>query len=345
MAHIPRASRTPILDDETTSVTDDQQVQAGWYPDPLGLPQLRWWDSHAWTEHTSDARRPLIPQTVRSTVFAEPAEPVAPAEPVQPAAAPEPEPAPEPQSAPEPEPAPEPVAAPAPAEPTADIRPPAAPAATANAHAALPVGTSSTPELGWAGAALTLHSVQNARVPMFIELDVAGHPPITIDIRYQAYDWQLTLDRFPDAPVGVQVSVELVDDARRPPFELPGQSLDTLLWKIGCAAFPDRIAPWLRGGERYRLHRWPNLTALHPDMDQMRQTAMLANGVFTIEQLAGYSGRSIEPTRTLINALSLMGALTVAPPEYVTPVMPVAPVAATVSETGLFGRLRERLGL
>lgn len=37
-------------------------VPAGWYPDPLGLPQLRWWDSQAWTEHTSEARAPIILQ-------------------------------------------------------------------------------------------------------------------------------------------------------------------------------------------------------------------------------------------------------------------------------------------
>jgi len=29
-------------------------VPAGWYPDPLGLQQLRWWDGAAWTESTSD---------------------------------------------------------------------------------------------------------------------------------------------------------------------------------------------------------------------------------------------------------------------------------------------------
>ncbi len=50
-------------------------VPAGWYPDPLGLPQLRWWDSQAWTEHTSEARAPMVPQpaSVRTT-FAEPEE-------------------------------------------------------------------------------------------------------------------------------------------------------------------------------------------------------------------------------------------------------------------------------
>ncbi|HWH27100.1 MAG TPA: DUF2510 domain-containing protein [Pseudolysinimonas sp.] len=41
-------------------VDNDVRVPAGWYPDPLGLPQLRWWDNHSWTEHTSDARQPMV---------------------------------------------------------------------------------------------------------------------------------------------------------------------------------------------------------------------------------------------------------------------------------------------
>jgi hypothetical protein len=46
---------------------EDVRVPAGWYPDPLGLPQLRWWDNHAWTEHTSDARQPMVSETVTVT--------------------------------------------------------------------------------------------------------------------------------------------------------------------------------------------------------------------------------------------------------------------------------------
>ena len=42
----------------------DVRVPAGWYPDPLGLPQLRWWDNHAWTEYTSDARQPMVAETL-----------------------------------------------------------------------------------------------------------------------------------------------------------------------------------------------------------------------------------------------------------------------------------------
>ncbi|WP_199832574.1 DUF2510 domain-containing protein [Gordonia iterans] len=31
------------------------QVSAGWYPDPAGQPQLRYWDGGQWTEHTAPA--------------------------------------------------------------------------------------------------------------------------------------------------------------------------------------------------------------------------------------------------------------------------------------------------
>jgi hypothetical protein len=46
-------------------------VPAGWYPDPLGLPQLRWWDSQAWTEHTSEARAPIVIQPATRVGFAD----------------------------------------------------------------------------------------------------------------------------------------------------------------------------------------------------------------------------------------------------------------------------------
>lgn len=41
---------------------DDFGVPAGWYPDPLGLPQLRWWDGQSWTEFTSEAQAPVMMQ-------------------------------------------------------------------------------------------------------------------------------------------------------------------------------------------------------------------------------------------------------------------------------------------
>ena len=46
----------------------------------------------------------------------------------------------------------------------------------------------------------------------------------------------------------------------------------------------------------------------------MRQAAMLANGMFTVDELAGFSDRSFGATRALVNALSLMNTLKVATP-------------------------------
>jgi hypothetical protein len=45
---------------------DVVRLPAGWYPDPTGLPQLRWWDNRAWTQHVTAARQPLIAQDSRS---------------------------------------------------------------------------------------------------------------------------------------------------------------------------------------------------------------------------------------------------------------------------------------
>jgi hypothetical protein len=43
--------------------SDDQfRAPAGWYPDPLGLPQLRWWNTQGWTEQVSAAPEPVIVQ-------------------------------------------------------------------------------------------------------------------------------------------------------------------------------------------------------------------------------------------------------------------------------------------
>ncbi len=54
-----------MLDDDIVT------VPAGWYPDPMGLPQLRWWDNYAWTEFTSAARTPLVMQDEPKLAYAD----------------------------------------------------------------------------------------------------------------------------------------------------------------------------------------------------------------------------------------------------------------------------------
>ncbi|GMA89602.1 DUF2510 domain-containing protein [Homoserinibacter gongjuensis] len=265
---------------------DDRQTPAGWYPDPLGLPQLRWWDGQGWGEHTSEARRPLLGQQARSVAFADPAD----EEPL----------------------APEPVEPEAPVAEAADpvVPPTPAPTTFASGPAALPAGPADAVQ-GWSGAALTIHSMRAAGVPTVLDVEISGHPSITIDTRVNAFSWQLELDRFPAEPAAVAVAVRIVEKGAPAAFELPGSSLDGLLWKMGFAAFPDELAPWLNAGDAYRLRRWPDLSGFEPDTDPLRQAAMLSNGVFTLEQLADFTGRSIEPTRSLLNALGLMGVLEV----------------------------------
>ena len=62
---------TRLLRGYPDEVDEEFGVPAGWYPDPLGLPQLRWWDAQAWTEHTSEARAPIViqPATREQTEF------------------------------------------------------------------------------------------------------------------------------------------------------------------------------------------------------------------------------------------------------------------------------------
>lgn len=45
-----------------STVSTQYTVPAGWYPDPLGHPQLRWWNGEGWTEQVSAAPEPLVMQ-------------------------------------------------------------------------------------------------------------------------------------------------------------------------------------------------------------------------------------------------------------------------------------------
>lgn len=39
-------------------VTATTRLPAGWYPDPEGDNQRRWWDGHEWTQYTAEFQRP-----------------------------------------------------------------------------------------------------------------------------------------------------------------------------------------------------------------------------------------------------------------------------------------------
>jgi hypothetical protein len=38
------------------SSANTSNAPAGWYHDPLGLPQLRWWNGMMWTNHIEEPR-------------------------------------------------------------------------------------------------------------------------------------------------------------------------------------------------------------------------------------------------------------------------------------------------
>ena len=40
-----------------SDAAEDVPTQRGWYADPAGLPQQRWWDGEQWTEHLHDPER------------------------------------------------------------------------------------------------------------------------------------------------------------------------------------------------------------------------------------------------------------------------------------------------
>lgn len=297
-------------------MTDAPEVSAGWYPDPLGEPKLRWWNGHGWTFETTEAPVDRLPTPVVDV--AADRQPVTSGIRTSPVGAGRTTLLESPVTIPPPE---------------ADEGPAAPPSVGVSREELGRPG-----ERGWGGVAVALHSVQAAAVPVLITISIESLPTIVVDTRYRAFEWSLPIASLPERPQGVQVGVDLVDLTRPAAFELPGHSLDALLWRVGRFAFPERIAPWLPDASSFRMTRWPNLTMLQPGMDQMRQMALLANAPFSIAALATATDASLEDTRSLINALSLVGALE--PVESVE----TAPVAVR-ARSGLFQRLRTRLGL
>lgn len=362
----------------------DTRVPAGWYPDPLGLPQLRWWDNHAWTEHTSDSREPLVErETITPAArleWADPTVDAAPA-PVDPADAPA---AGRPNGSPTSG-AASPLAitgslsaaslgtalaATAPgAGATLPSTPPVVAASSVGSPAAAPEGPAAVEAPGldapgldapapagpivdlpepaglydWSDVATALHHASLQDEQVILTVRAAGMPPITIDVAERIFWWDIDLTAFP----------KRVDDLRvgRAPrvfAELPqhaGSDLELLLWRVGNASFPGASAPWLDDRHRVKLRRWPNLTVIPHDADQLQMTSMLAHAHLTAGELAAVARTTVDAAQTLITAYDLMGLL-----QYVTdvPAGPSAPaVAFTLPESeprGLFARLRARLG-
>ncbi|MHA3722844.1 DUF2510 domain-containing protein [Leucobacter sp. HY1910] len=209
------------------------------------------------------------------------------------------------------------------------------------------------PETGWAGVALALHSALVGGDPVTVMVTLPDGSRFAVNTLDHTYFWPKDPGELAAQLEGFEIAYQTATAGSLP----QASNLDGLLWRISQRAFRQRLAPWLQEGDLYRMQRWPNLTTISPELDDMRQAAMLANGMFTIEELAGFSDRQYQPTRALINALSLMNTLKVAAPRDTGAIRPgaahAAPVAspgqqaavAAVRKPGLFQRLRNRLGL
>ncbi len=197
--------------------------------------------------------------------------------------------------------------------------------------------------VGWTRAAIAVHSILQLSSPMFVRLTADRTPPLLIDFRHHAYAWQLRLDEFPTDPIAVDVETEPTTAEAPALFALPGRSLDGLLWVMGINSFAGMEASWMRPGDRYKLTRWPNLIEHAHTLTQMRMTAMLGNVFLNAQELATAAGTEISEAQRLINAFSLMGILQRSGEISAPAVVPASP--ETTEARGLFGRLRDRLGL
>lgn len=56
---MPQTTPTSASPFQANTTAPTNAVPAGWYRDPLGLPQVRWWNGMGWTNRIEE-RRPEI---------------------------------------------------------------------------------------------------------------------------------------------------------------------------------------------------------------------------------------------------------------------------------------------
>jgi hypothetical protein len=260
-------------------MTDRGTRREGWYTDPLGQADLRWWDSQNWTTQVTSSR----PEDSRPT------------------AAPRPSPL---QWAEDDElPVQKPVGS------TPRVSPPKAqPSAEPKfVLGASPESVDAEPEAtakagpDWSQLMLTLLTAGDN----IVTASAAGIPTITVDMGERIYWWDWSLDSFPAHPV--DLVVRSIPRAEAPVPAVAGRHSEPLLWRVGTAseAMAKRIDPTLR----YKLRRWPDLATMPHTADQLRAIKVLATAQLTTTELGAIADITEPVVRSLIGTFALMSLL------------------------------------
>lgn len=332
-------------------MTTDAQAAAEWRQDPLGIAAYRWWDGSGWTGYTSDTdagapatdagsragvQREVHVSAPVSTPVAEPAAPSFPSAsfPGVPASG-------APAAA-----APGDAAAGAVGGPTrgpwpASIPDPPVRRATtleeaAAGYGAMPEGI--VDDIDWSRLSLRLKTAIDAGATDLLEVHAGDLPVLIVDVAQHAYWWDLPLADVPDRVTAMSI-VDLDRDAHL--AAEPGRDLDPLLWTVAHSSFDASVAPWMRPGDRYRLHRWPNLTTLPHRPQHLRAISLLGQAALTEDEFSRVAELDAREARQLLTTFSLMGLLRVSAAESRPSLFAaVKPKPAG----GLFGRLAKLFG-
>ncbi len=162
---------------------------------------------------------------------------------------------------------------------------------------------------GWDAVISALHSVRSKDQMLLLTITADNTTPIWVDFYTHRYYCETALDALPESLSGLKLYAKPIDPDE-PLFPwVRWRTFDPLLWVLGNKAFANKRAPWLILGEKYSLIRWPNLTEIPYDADDLRAVSMLANGLLTIDELALVSQVTVEQSQRLVSTLSFMGVL------------------------------------
>ncbi len=192
---------------------------------------------------------------------------------------------------------------------------------------------------GWNQVASEIKRILDYAPNTVIRLAVQDKGILTIDPKYQAYQWSSPLTEFPLEIGSATLDAKKVEDGDPAILTQPGSEMGDILWLIGYNAFKGSRATWLNDNERYKLQKWPNLTSLGVGMEVVLISATLGNTPASAEELALSGGVSKEQANNIVNALSLMGLLSVHPYQGKTKFKGISN-----NKDSLFNRLRQRWG-